>query len=270
MRNLNIAPGRRRHRIIDSVFKIAASVLTMLWSEACKRDYASNRHMNSLRAVKINILLADDHPIALEGLRAVIQSQQDMAVVGAAQTGREAVLLAQKLHPDIVVLDLLMPELDGIKASDQIRKHNPATMILILSSSSNAQNVRRALDAGANGYITKHTAPTDLFRAIHRVRNGEVFLSAAVSGSVAQPAPMAASDRWARLTEREKEVLQLIAQGCANKIIADRLNISIKTVEKHRQQLMNKTNIHEVAGLTRYAIEVGLTTLDQSDTTTAL
>ena len=213
---------------------------------------------------KINILLADDHTVVRQGLKALLEAQPDMMVVGEAANGRQAMQLARKLSPDVVVMDIAMPSLNGLEATRQIIRTLPSAKVLILSSYNDDEYVSQLTEAGAAGYMLKQTAATDLIRAIREVRKGNSFFSPAVSkrlleyyretivkgARVPRPRPF--------LTSRETEVLQLIAEGEGNKQIATELGISIKTVEKHRQQVMNKLHIHEVAGLTRYAISKGM------------
>jgi DNA-binding NarL/FixJ family response regulator len=213
--------------------------------------------------MQTTVLLVDDHRVVLEGLRALMESQVDIQVLGEAYSGAEAALLAKQLRPDVVLLDLMMPDLNGIGATRLIMKENPSIKVLVLSSSTNSTDVKHALDAGAAGYVTKQTAGDDLFRAIREVRRGQAFFSPAIAKTMQQQHRLFLNNggSWKEtihLTPRETQVLQQIADGKSNKMIADTLAISIKTVEKHRQQLMEKTNCHEVAALTRYAVASGL------------
>jgi DNA-binding NarL/FixJ family response regulator len=213
---------------------------------------------------KITILLADDHTIVRQGLRVLLEAQPDMKVVGEAATGRQALQIARKQMPDVVVMDIAMPSLNGLEATRQIIRAIPSAKVLILSSYNDDEYVSQLTEAGAAGYLLKQTAATDLIRAIREIHKGKSFFSPAVSKRLLEyyretivkgtrvPKPRPG------LTSRETEVLQLIAEGEANKQIAAELGISIKTVEKHRQQVMNKLHIHEVAGLTRYAISKGM------------
>jgi len=212
---------------------------------------------------KISILLVDDHTVVRQGLRALLAAEEDMEVVGEAENGRLAVMLAKKLSPEVVVMDVAMPLLNGLEATRQILKMLPTTKILVLTSYGDDECVAQLMDAGASGYLIKQTAANDLIRAIREVQRGNAFFSPMIakrlrdqcreSFSTGQP-----PRKSGELTVREAEVLQLIAEGFSNKQIAAELNISIKTVEKHRQQVMNKLNIHDVAGLTRYAISKGM------------
>jgi len=213
---------------------------------------------------KIKVLLADDHTVVRQGLRALLEAESDIAVVGEAGNGREAVQLTRKLLPDVVVMDIAMPGLNGLEATRQITKEVPSAKILVLSSYNDDEYVHQVTGAGATGYLLKQTAATDLIKAVREARRGNAYFSPVISRRLVERYREAVlSGKPVRrqadqLTSREAEVLQLIAEGRANKQIAAELCISIKTVEKHRQQVMNKLNIHDVAGLTRYAISKGL------------
>ncbi len=211
----------------------------------------------------VTILLAEDHAVVREGVCSLLESAGEFAVVGQAETGLEAVALAAKLKPDVIVMDIAMPGLNGCEATRQIIAHNPAARILALSAHSDDEYVVRLVAVGALGFVEKQSSGALLSRAIREVAAGKVYFSPGVSRLLlrnqrkAQERGLAAGTQRDSLTSREEEVLQLVAEGAANKQIAARLGISIKTVEKHRQQLMNKLDIHETAGLTRYAIASG-------------
>lgn len=213
---------------------------------------------------KIRVLLVDDHTVVRQGLRVLLEAEQDMAVVGEADTGRQAVQLTKKLMPDVVVMDIAMPMLNGLEATRQIIKECPGAKVLVLSSYSDDEYVHQLTEAGAAGYLLKQTAAADLIKAVREARKGNAFFSPAISKRLLEHYREAflkgipVRKRTDLLTSRESEVLQLIAEGKPNKQIASELCISIKTVEKHRQQVMNKLNIHDVAGLTRYAISKGI------------
>ena len=205
------------------------------------------------------ILIADDHTIVREGLTALLQAAPDFQIIGLADNGRDAVDAAERLHPDIILMDLAMPIMNGITATRLILKKFKDVKILALSSYSDEKAVNELLDAGASGYLLKESASADLLDAIRRVTNGGIALSPAIAKRLRHKQDrqqMGADwkDRSCALTTRESQVLQLIAEGFTNKAIAAELQISVKTVEKHRQQVMDKLNIHEIAGLTRYAV----------------
>jgi len=212
----------------------------------------------------ITVLLAEDHTIVREGFRKLLSAEADLEVVGEAQTGRQAVALAKKLRPAVVVMDIAMPLLNGLEATRQIRKAIPVTKVLMLSAHSDDAYVDQAMAFGAVGFLLKQTSSQDLSRAIREVQNGNTFFSPSIAKRLhdhsqrATAGGGAVGKKAARLTSREVEVLQLIAEGKANKQTASDLGISIKTVEKHRQNLMAKLNIHEISGLTRYAIGAGI------------
>lgn len=213
---------------------------------------------------KIKVLLADDHTIVRQGLKVLLEAEPDIAVVGEAETGRQALQLTRKLLPDVVVMDIAMPNLNGLEATRQIAKEMPAVKLLVLSSYDDDEYVHQVTGAGATGYLLKQTAATDLIKAVREARRGNAFFSPAISKRLAERYREAflhgttVKRQTDLLTSREAEVLQLIAEGRANKQIAGELCISIKTVEKHRQQVMNKLHIHDIAGLTRYAISKGV------------
>ncbi len=213
---------------------------------------------------KITVLLADDHTVVRQGLRALLVVEGDIEIVGEADTGRQAVTMAKKLLPDVVVMDIAMPLLNGLEATRQITKQLPNTKVLILSSYSDDEYVQQLTEAGAAGYLVKQTAANDLLKAIREAHKGNAFFSPSIAKRLRDQCREAfvsgqpVKKRTDYLTSREAEVLQLIAEGQANKQIAAELCISIKTVEKHRQQVMNKLNIHDVAGLTRHAISKGI------------
>jgi DNA-binding NarL/FixJ family response regulator len=213
---------------------------------------------------KIKVLLADDHVVVRQGLRALLVAEDDIDIVGEADNGRQAVQLVKKLTPDVAVVDVAMPLLNGLEATRQIKESVPGTKVLVLSSYSDDEYVQQLTQAGAVGYLGKQTAANELLKAVREVDKGHTYYSPAIAKRMREHSQAAFADgqstgRSARnLTSREAEVLQLIAEGQANKQIASELSISIKTVEKHRQQVMNKLGIHDVAGLTRYALARGI------------
>ena len=216
--------------------------------------------------MSIRILLADDHKITRQGLRSLLDKQQDMEVVAEAEDGRTAVRLVGELSPNVVIMDVTMPDLNGVEATRQIVSQSPDVKIIALSMHSDTLFVTEMLRSGASGYLLKDCAFEELSRAIHAVVAGKTYLSPSVSGVVVDDylhrlSKADFSDSQV-LTDREREVLQLLAEGKSTKQIALKLHISVKTVETHRRQMMNKLDIHTVAELTKYAIRKGLTSLE--------
>ena len=213
---------------------------------------------------RITVLLAEDHKIVREGLRSLLEHEGDIEVVGEAGTGREAVQLTRKLLPAVVVMDIAMPLLNGLEATRQIRKDFPNTKIIVLPAHGDEVYVEQVTTLGAAGFLLKQTSSHILAKAIREVQKGNTFFCTPISRHLKardQKAPDRAGrpgKRNNRLSPREAEVLQLIAEGKPNKQVAAELGVSFKTVDKHRQHLMAKLNIHDVAGLTRYAISAGI------------
>jgi DNA-binding NarL/FixJ family response regulator len=221
---------------------------------------------------KISVLLVDDHKVVRQGLRALLSPAEDIMVVGEAGDGSQAVQMAADKRPDIVIMDVVMPVVNGLEGTQQVLKKVPSTKVLVLSSNSDDDYVQRLMDAGAAGYLSKQTASEDLLLAIREVNKGNVFFSPAIARRRRDRRRQAFNDgipskKNMDLTARERQVLQLISDGRANKQVAAELGISIKTVEKHRQQVMNKLNIHEVAGLTRYVVAKGVVSQPDSPPT---
>lgn len=216
----------------------------------------------------ISVLIAEDHTIVREGLRMLLEAEPDITVVGEAENGRVAISLCQKLKPDIVLMDITMPILNGIEATDIIINSVPNTKVIILSMYPDEEYIYKVLDAGASGFLVKKTASGDLLRAVREVNYGRAFFSPEVSKTVLDAYRDATKTKGTehgytvlkqqQLTSREREILQLIAEGYTSKEIAKQLFISIKTVTSHRQNIIQKLDIHDIAGLTRYAIEKGL------------
>jgi DNA-binding NarL/FixJ family response regulator len=215
-------------------------------------------------AKKITVLLAEDHRLVREGFRALLAAENDIEVVGEASDGRQALRMMAKLRPDVAVMDIAMPSLNGLEATRQIQKEFPQTAVLILSAHSDDAYVEQVAALGAAGFLLKQTSSENLATAIREVQKGKTFFSPAISKRLSvrgQKVPEregSRKKRGNRLSSREIEVLQLIAEGKPNKQVAEELGLTFKTVDKHRQHLMSKLNIHDVAGLTRYAIAEGI------------
>jgi len=215
----------------------------------------------------IRVVVCDDHTILREGVRVLLESQPDMVVVGEASDGEEAVTVVDQLRPDVVLMDIAMPRVDGLEATRRIRDRHPDIRVLILSMHEDEEYVFPILEAGAGGYVPKKTASTDLVNAIRTVARGESFLYPSVAKKVVEeylrrkerPAP----DPYDGLTPREIEVLTLIAEGLTNQEIADRLFVSVKTVQAHRSNILQKLGVHDRVDLVKYAIRKGLIRLDK-------
>jgi DNA-binding NarL/FixJ family response regulator len=212
----------------------------------------------------IRVLLADDHALVRAGLRKLLESLSGVEVVAEAGDGREALALVASKNPDLVLLDITMPGLNGLEAAERIGREHPGTRVILLSMHASEEHVLRALRAGAAGYLPKDAALGELELAINAVRKGETYLSPAVSRHVSDYVRRTGAETEPResLTPRQREILQLIAEGQSTKRIAGTLGVSVKTVETHRSQLMEKLDIHDVAGLVRYAIRIGLVSPD--------
>lgn len=213
---------------------------------------------------RIPVLLADDHTIVRQGLRLLIEAGGDIEIVGEAKTGREAVQMTCELRPEIVVMDIAMPLLNGLEATRQILKVFPETKVLILSAHSDPEYIEQVVKVGATGYLVKQSSGDVLALAVRELHKGKTCFAPSIAKHLKAEYQKSTDGIGLRkksgtqLTSRESELLQLIAEGQANKQIASELGISIKTVEKHRQNLMEKLNIHDIAGLTRFAIAAGI------------
>lgn len=206
----------------------------------------------------IRVLLADDHAIVREGLRALLEREPDMAVVAEAGDGREALRLAQETRPDVAAMDLSMPLLNGLEAARQMASWERGPRSILLTMHAEDRYVLEALRAGVRGYVLKKQAAADLVRAIREVASGSAYLSPGISIAVADAIRSSGPPPEASLTAREREVLQLVAEGKTTKEIAGILGVSVKTADAHRTRLMQKLNIHDIAGLTRFAIRQGV------------
>jgi RNA polymerase sigma factor (sigma-70 family) len=215
----------------------------------------------------IKVFLADDHTVIRDGLRFMLEAQGDITVVGDAADGRQAVTQVQKLKPDVVIMDIAMPELNGIEATQQIRQTCPSTQVVILSVYSNAEHIFRALQAGARGYLLKESAGKEVVSAVRTVRVGRRYLSRKIAETmiddyVHQRESTEAKSPLERLSPREREVLQLVVEGKSSKEIANIIHLSPKSVETYRSRLMQKLNVNDLPGLVKFAIQHGLTTLE--------
>jgi len=207
---------------------------------------------------RIRILLADDHAVVRQGFKMILDAQPDMEIVGEAGNGREAVDLAEQLRPDVVVMDVAMPELNGIEATRRLASSVPHARVIALSMHKDSVYVREILRAGARGYLLKDSGAADLVAAIHAVASGESYLSPAVSNAVLDDYRRHVTNPIDLLTSREREVLQLLAEGKTNKEIAGVLNLSVYTVDAHRGRIMEKLNLHSINDLVRFAVRNGL------------
>ena len=214
---------------------------------------------------KVSVLLAEDHTIVREGMKALLKNEELIDIIGEASNGKETVALAKELDPDIVVMDISMPLLNGLQATSQIKRANPRTKILALTMYMNEEYVVQMLKAGASGYLLKKSAVADLVSAIKAVQRGDAFFSPSISSVFLKNYLQRVNEEdegLDLLTAREKEVLQLIAEGYTNRRIAEHLDLSVKTVNIHRTNIMAKLDIHNVAGLVRYAMQKGWITVE--------
>jgi len=217
---------------------------------------------------RIRLLLADDHPVVRRGIASCLARYRHLEVVGEAADGKQALSQAKELSPDIILLDLGMPNLDGVAATEMLKQESPETKVLVLSMHQNKDTLQRLIRAGIRGYLLKDAAAEEIVRAIDSVYAGEIYFSpdvarAALNQYVASAGGTTASPA-SRLTKREREVLALIAEGYANKEVASKLGLSVRTVETHRERIMRKLEIRNAAGLTKFAIAHGLVSLDKA------
>ncbi len=216
----------------------------------------------------VRILLADDHKLFRQGLRALIDKNDELNVVGEARNGREAIQMAAKSSPRVVIMDISMPDMNGIEATRRIAERNPSIKIIALSMHSNRRLVLEILKAGARGYLLKDCAFEELMTAIRTIMDGKIYLSPEISDTMIKDYIRNSTQKkdgsvFSILSSREQEVLQLLAEGRTAKQIAYKLDLSVKTIETHRQKIMNKLGIHSIAEMTKYAIREGLTSLDR-------
>lgn len=215
----------------------------------------------------IRVILADDHHLVRQGIRALLEKTDDIEIVAEAENGEEAIISTQKLKPDVLLMDINMPRLNGIQAAEQIRHQGLSTHVVILSMYSDETLVRQALRSGVRGYLLKHAVTEELLIAVRAAQRGEVYLSPTISELVMSDF-IVGRDKleqsgFEQLSPREREVLKLVAEGYTNKAIADTMHLSVKTVEKHRASLMTKLNVQDLAALIRLALKHGLIFLDE-------
>lgn len=215
---------------------------------------------------RIRLLLADDHPVVRKGIRSCLERHEQLEIVGEAGNGEEALLKARQLKPDLVLMDIDMPQRTGLEVTELLRKEMPQVKVLILSMHDNSDYIVRILQSGARGYVLKEASPEELVKAIETVNSGEAFFSPEVARLALKQFVHGSGDgpNPSQLTDREREVLIHIAEGLSNKEIASRLNVGVRTVETHRERIMRKLDIHTVAGLTKFAISKGLITLQEN------
>ena len=216
------------------------------------------------RSQKIRLLLVDDHPIVLDGIKSHLRTQPEFEIVGDAANGEEAIEKARSLLPDVVLMDITMPQMNGLEATSHLRRQVPDSRVLILTMHNSKEYIAQMLRMGARGYLLKDGSPAELVRAIKAVHNGEVFFAPSIAKVFSDDAlngRRSITDLLPTLTDREREVLCHIAEGLLNKQIADKLGIGVRTIETHRERIMRKLSIHTVAGLTKYAIAQGMTSM---------
>jgi two-component system nitrate/nitrite response regulator NarL len=214
---------------------------------------------------RIRLLLVDDHPIVLDGIKSHLCAQPEFEVVADASNGQDALRKAKLTLPDVVLMDISMPHMNGLEAMSHLRKQVPEAKVLVLTMHESKEYIAQIIRLGARGYLLKDCSPAELVQAIKAVHAGEVYFSPAVSRVLVEEMvdgkPAVAAPVLLPLTERERQVLSLIAEGLLNKQIADRLGIGVRTIETHRERIMRKLDIHTVAGLTKYAIAQGMTSM---------
>jgi two-component system nitrate/nitrite response regulator NarL len=220
--------------------------------------------MQKVSAKKIKILVADDHPVVRKGLQSCLARQDRLKIVGEASDGDEALKKTRELSPDVVLMDISMPGMNGLAVTEVLRKDHPDVKVLVLSVHNNRDYIFRIIQAGAHGFISKEAPPDELLRAIESVYSGEPFFSPEIAKAALNQLVSSGGkkDPFAQLTSREREVLVLIAEGQSNKEIANRLGIGVRTIETHRERIMRRLDIHSVAGLTKFAIANGMISIE--------
>jgi len=218
---------------------------------------------------KIKVLVVDDHPVVRKGLQSCLARQDRLKIVGEASDGDEALGKTRELGPDIVLMDIDLPRMNGLAVTELLRKEQPRVKVLVLSVHTNKEFIFRIIQAGAHGYISKGAPPDELVRAIESVCDGEAFFSPEIARAALNQfvSNGGKQEPFVQLTTREREVLALIAEGRSNKEVASRLGIGVRTIETHRERIMRKLKIHTIAGLTRFAILNGISSLEESSST---
>src|SRR6266850_2016567 len=218
----------------------------------------------SAKKERIKILVADDHPVVRKGLQSCLAKQDRLRIVGEASDGDEALKRTRELVPDVVLMDISMPRMNGLAVTELIRKEVPKVKVLVLSVHNNREYIFRIIQAGAHGYVSKEASPEELFRAIESVFVGEAFFTPEIARAALTQLVSSGGKKepFAQLTSREREVLILIAEGRSNKEIASRLGIGVRTIETHRERIMRRLDIHSVAGLTKFAIANGMISIE--------
>jgi len=229
-----------------------------------QRKAGPRAKMQKVSAKKIKILVADDHPVVRKGLQSCLARQDRLKIVGEASDGDEALKKTRELSPDVVLMDITMPGMNGLAVTEVLRKEIPSVKILVLSVHNNREYIFRIIQAGAHGFISKEAPPDELLRAIESVYAGEPFFSPDIAKAALNQLVTSGGkkDPFAQLTSREREVLVLIAEGQSNKQIANKLGIGVRTIETHRERIMRRLDIHSVAGLTKFAIANGMISIE--------
>lgn len=222
--------------------------------------------MQKVSAKKIKILVADDHPVVRKGLQSCLAKQDRLKIVGEASDGDEALKKTRELSPDVVLMDISMPGMNGLAVTEVLRKESPEVKVLVISVHNNRDYIFRIIQSGAHGFISKEAPPDELLRAIESVYSGEPFFSPDIAKAALNQLVTSGGkkDPFAQLTSREREVLVLIAEGQSNKEIATKLGIGVRTIETHRERIMRRLDIHSVAGLTKFAIANGMISIDEA------
>jgi two-component system nitrate/nitrite response regulator NarL len=223
----------------------------------------------SAAKIKIKVLVVDDHPVVRKGLQSCLERQSRLKVVGEASDGEEALSKTRELGPDVVLMDISMPKMNGLAVTELMRKESPKVKVLVLSMHSNREYIFRIIQAGAHGYVSKEAKPEELLKAIEMVFAGETFFSPEIARAALNQLVTSGGkgSPFDQLTSREREVLVLIAEGKSNKEIASKLDIGVRTIETHRERIMRRLDIHSVAGLTKFALANGMIPLDSSGRT---